>query len=119
MKRYLVTKTVQRHTGERVYTNKGTLADLREIYAYTLEKGASWAHEKGNRKINRQPKTIGSLITNLFNAENNAAANGNSGADFTFRELTSDGSDLWISDDDFTGSDFDFRDFKRSDEVAA
>lgn len=57
----------------------GTIEDLLQIFYYTLEKGKSWERECGNKKINMQPKTIGSLITNLNNAESNAASNGYSG----------------------------------------
>jgi len=53
-----------------------TLPELIDYFGYTLLKGKSWEHERGNKKINCQPKTIASLITNLNNAENNAAANG-------------------------------------------
>ena len=54
----------------------GTLAELIDYFGYTLEKGYSWQRERGNKKINRQPKTISSLITNLNNSESNAASNG-------------------------------------------
>jgi len=42
---------------------EGTLAYLIDYFGYTLECGNSW-----NPKINRQPKTIKSLITNLNNS---------------------------------------------------
>ncbi len=54
----------------------GTLEELIQYFAYTLEVGVSWQHEKGNKKINRSPKSFKSLVTNLNNAKNNAAANG-------------------------------------------
>ena len=57
----------------------GTLEELIRYFGYTLEKGYSWQWEKGNSKIDRNPKTIASLIKNLNNAENNAARNGYSG----------------------------------------
>lgn len=60
----------------------GTIPELIEAYSYTLEVGASWQHEKGNKKINENPRGIKSLITNLYNAKNNAAANGYSGWDY-------------------------------------
>jgi hypothetical protein len=60
----------------------GTLEELIKYFSYTLEVGQSWEREKGNKKINRNPKNIKSLITNLYNAKNNAAANGYSGYDF-------------------------------------
>lgn len=60
----------------------GTLSYFIDYFSYTLEKGQSWEREKGNKKINRYPKTIASLIDNLNNAENNAAANGYSGVSY-------------------------------------
>lgn len=69
----------------RYYYQTGTLEELIKAYGYTLECGASWQHEKGNKKINRNPKTIHSLITNLNYAVDNSAANGYSGK--TFRLL--------------------------------
>ena len=44
----------------------GTLEELIKTFSYTLEKGASWQHEKGNKKINRNPKNIKSLISNIY-----------------------------------------------------
>lgn len=52
------------------------LENLIEYFGYTLEVGQSYQHERGNKKINRNPKTIKSLITNLNNAKSNASANG-------------------------------------------
>lgn len=64
----------------REYTSRPlTLAEAIEYYSYNLEVGASWSHERGNKKINKSPKTINSLITNLTNAGNNAARNGYGG----------------------------------------
>ena len=57
-------------------TGYKTLQELIEYFSYTLECGASYQHEKGNKKIDRNPKTIKSLIKNINNAVNNAAANG-------------------------------------------
>ena len=56
----------------------GTIEELTRYFGYTLEVGASWQYEPGNKKIDRHPKTIASLIKNLNNAESNAAANGDS-----------------------------------------
>ena len=39
---------------------EGTLRELIEYFSYTLEVGNSW-----NKKINRNPKTIQSFISNL------------------------------------------------------
>jgi len=63
----------------RYYYNEGTLDELVKAYGYTLEVGDSYAHEKGNYKINVNPKGIKSLINNLNKAVNNAAANGYAG----------------------------------------
>jgi hypothetical protein len=78
--RYQVTKTKDRDG--RTYTQEGTLDELVKDYSYTLETGAGYSHEKGNAKINQQPKTIASLISNLNNSVNNAAANGYAGISF-------------------------------------
>lgn len=59
---------------------EGTLEYLvKDYFGYTLEVGASWQHEKRNRQINCNPKSIKALITNLNNAVNNAAPNGYAG----------------------------------------
>jgi hypothetical protein len=55
---------------------EGTLAELTKYFGYTLEKGKSWEHEKGNKKISLKPRNLESLVKNLNNAEDNAAANG-------------------------------------------
>ena len=64
----------------------GTLEELVKHFKYTLECGESWQHEKGNKKINTNPKTIKSLISNLNNAKNNSAANGFSGTSYSLKE---------------------------------
>lgn len=76
-KTYKIVCTNER-TG-RTYAQEGTLEELIKCYGYTLECGASYQREKGNAKINRQPKTIKSLVSNLNNAVNNSAANGYAG----------------------------------------
>lgn len=60
----------------------GTVAELTQKFSATLECGASYQHEKGNKKINRTPRGIKSLISNLNNAVNNSAANGYAGEHF-------------------------------------
>ena len=65
---------ISRKGRERV--QEGTLEELVKYFGYTLEKGKSYEHEKGNKKINLQPKSFNALLTNINNAENNAAANG-------------------------------------------
>lgn len=86
-KTYTVTRT--HHRTGRTYVSTGTVAELVKYYAYTLEKGASYSHERGNAKINRNPKNIDSLIKNLDNADNNAAANGYSGYSYSAVEVMS------------------------------
>ena len=78
---YTVKETHYPLFGNRVTerTHSGTLEELIEYYGYTLEVGASWQYERGNKKINRHPTTIRSLLTNLANAKDNAARNGYSG----------------------------------------
>lgn len=66
-------------------THTGTIEELVKYYANTLECGASYSHEKGNAKINRNPKSIKSLIANLNKAVNNSAANGYAGV--TYKEV--------------------------------
>jgi hypothetical protein len=58
---------------------EGTLAELINHFSYTLEVGKSWENEKGNKKINMNPKTIEQLIKNVENAKDNAASNGYGG----------------------------------------
>lgn len=60
----------------------GTLDELIYYFTYTLMCGRSYQNEKGNKKINCDPKTAESLVTNLNNAESNRAANGHSGTTY-------------------------------------
>ena len=64
----------------------GTLEELTQYFSYTLMKGASWQHERGNKKINQHPKSIKSLVSNLNNAEDNAACNGCGSTWYTLKE---------------------------------
>lgn len=86
-KRFKVTRTKSGYNGSRTYVQEGTIAELVEAYSYTLETGQSWEYEKGNKKINTNPKTIKSLVNNLNNAVNNAAANGYAGEHYSYEEL--------------------------------
>ena len=79
MTKTYVIQHIRVRAGSVSVTHPLTIEQAQEYYKYTLEKGASWEHEKGNKKINLKPKTIKSLITNLNNAVNNAAANGYAG----------------------------------------
>ena len=63
----------------------GTVESLIKDFKYTLECGKSWEYEKGNKKINVNPKGIKSLVTNLNNASNNSAANGYSGVYYSLK----------------------------------
>lgn len=58
---------------------------VKECFGYTLDCGASYQHEKGNKKIDRNPKTIDGLIKNLNNAVNNSASNGYAGTRFVLK----------------------------------
>ena len=74
-KRYVFTYT--RPMSGRSYTSRPlTVAEAVDYFGYTLECGASYSHERGNKKINRNPKTLASLLTNLNNASSNSARNG-------------------------------------------
>jgi hypothetical protein len=55
----------------------GTIGYLIDYFRYTLEVGQSWEHERGNSKINMNPKSGEALVKNLNNAKRNSAANGN------------------------------------------
>ena len=55
----------------------GTVEYLTNYFRYTLEVGQSWEHERGNSKINTNPKSGEALVKNLNNAKRNSAANGN------------------------------------------
>ena len=72
-KTYIINCTKRGNTSS---TRPLTIDEAIEYYAYTLETGACYQFEKGNKKINRKPKTIISLISNLNNAVNNAARDG-------------------------------------------
>lgn len=75
VKQFIITHTSP-YTGKKYASRPLTVTEAVEYYGYTLECGASWQHEKGNKKINRNPTTIKSLITNLNNASDNTAQNG-------------------------------------------
>lgn len=65
---------VERRGKEKEVT--GTLEYLRNYFGYTLEVGYSWQHERGNYKINKNPRTAKSLVNNLNNSAYNSSANG-------------------------------------------
>ena len=72
--------TIMRRDRERVVS--GTIEEHLKYFGYTLEKGKSWEHEKGNKKINMNPKTIEKLVEMLNRAEDNAARNGYGGTHY-------------------------------------
>ena len=74
-KQYIITYT--KPMSGRSYTSRPlTLAEAIEYFGYTLECGASYAWQKGSKKVNRTPKTIAGLMTALNNASTNTARNG-------------------------------------------
>jgi hypothetical protein len=54
----------------------GTISELLEMFSYTIECGKSYESEKGNYKINSNPKGIKSLISTINKSKSNSAANG-------------------------------------------
>lgn len=71
-KRYIITHT--RLMNGRDYNSPPlTLDEAIQYFSYTLECGALYEHEKGNKKINLAPKTIHSLLYNLNNASANSS----------------------------------------------
>jgi hypothetical protein len=83
-KQFIITSS-NPYTGRNTTNRPLTLTEAIEYFAYTLEVGASWSHEKGNKKINKTPTTIKGLITNLNNASNNTARDG-CGIYYTYTE---------------------------------
>jgi hypothetical protein len=64
----------------------GTIEYLvNNYFGYTLEVGQSWEKEKGNSKINTNPKSGKALVSNLNKAVTNAAANGYSSTYFRLK----------------------------------
>ena len=87
MKEYTVIETrYSRYSGYRTHEYKGTLPQLIQVFSYTLECGKSWQWEKGNKKINTQPKSARSLVDNLNKAVNNSAANGCANTSYSLAE---------------------------------
>ena len=86
VKKYNV--TCVKHRDDKTY-NSGelTLPELIKYYSYTLEVGKSYEKEKGNSKINMNPKNIESLVKNLSAAVNNSAADGYAGKHYIYNEI--------------------------------
>lgn len=80
------TFTVIQHRNGRESEVTKTLPELINYFKYTLEVGKYWEREKGNKKIDMNPKSISSLIKNLNNAKQNAAANGHSDTWYSLKE---------------------------------
>ena len=85
IKRFKVIQT--KHRDGRTHEIEGDLQELIKSYSYTLDCGRSYQHEKGNKKINMQPKSITGLISNLNHAVNNSAANGYAGVTYDYIQL--------------------------------
>lgn len=86
-KLYVITAHKGTYTSREDKSHPMTIAEAVQYYGYTLEVGASWQHEQGNKKINRNPTTLKSLLSNLTNAVNNSARNGYGGY-YTAEEVT-------------------------------
>jgi hypothetical protein len=76
----------RRHRNDSKSYQEGTLEELIKAYGYTLECGQSYQNEKGNAKINCNPKSVSILVKNLNNAVNNSAANGYAGVTYSLVE---------------------------------
>ena len=70
------TIVINRNGKER--ETSGTIEELLNYFSYILEVGKSWEREKGNQKINLNPKNGKALVDNLNKAKSNAASNGDS-----------------------------------------
>lgn len=80
---YTIEQTKSRRFGTpSKYYQTGTLPELVKAYSYTLGVGKSYETEKGNAKINMNPKTVEKLVDMLGKAKDNAAADGYSGCSF-------------------------------------
>jgi hypothetical protein len=90
VKRYKITDSYSPLYGsgrDREYKQEGTLEELIKAYSYTLETGKSYERERGNKKINLNPKSIQALCDNLQKAKDNAARDGYSGHSYTWEEI--------------------------------
>ena len=87
VKKFVITCEKGLYTTREYKSRPLTIAEAVEYYGYTLEKGAAYAYERGNKKINCNPTTLKSLLTNLNNAVNNAAANGYASETYSAEEF--------------------------------
>ena len=69
-KTYTIVKTIKYGMHSDI-TYTGTLSELIEFFNHTLYLGDLVSYKKYSKKINRIPKTIKSLLTNLNNAQLN------------------------------------------------
>jgi len=83
-KKYIITRI--RPDGKEFPGQPMTLKEAVEYFQGTLSTGKSYEGEKGNKKINMNPKNIDALIKNINQAKNNAAANGYSGTYYDYKE---------------------------------
>jgi len=65
--------TIKRTRRNRTTEMSGTINELINRFSYVLLTGYSW-----NKKVNKTPETIKSLILNLNKAADSSAANGHS-----------------------------------------
>ena len=65
---YKVFKTT---TNGRTYEFRGTLSELIKCFQFTLKDGDLQSYKLGNKKINKNPNNIESLLINIYNAEQN------------------------------------------------
>jgi len=95
---YKIQETKHSYKRDRIYTQIGTLEELVRAYSYTLDTGKSYENERGNKKIKVNPKSINTLLKNLYNAKNNSAANGYSGCYFEEVPVTDEDLEEYLSD---------------------
>lgn len=69
-KRYIITRS-SFHKGIEIKSHPMTLAEAVEYYSATLASGKALEHERGNRKVNLNPKSIKALLTSLANSSHN------------------------------------------------
>jgi hypothetical protein len=81
--------TIEITRRDRTSKVEGTIEYLVNYFGYTLESGASYQNEKGNSKVNTNPKSAKSLVSNLNTATNNCAANGYSTTSYSLVEVLS------------------------------
>lgn len=59
------------HRDREYYNTFPSVYEATRHYGYTLQAGASWAHDRGCKKVNQNPTTAKALIAALDNAVHN------------------------------------------------